>query len=214
MATATQTPFVTMSPATQPARLPMPTTPTAGQPVRRWPLTVDDYHRLAEIGVFAPEESVELIDGDVFLLSPIRSRHAACVRRLDDRLRERLGRRAIVSVQCPVRLDARSEPEPDLALLRSRADYYADGHPSAADTLLLIEVMAAAPDYDRGVKLALYARSGVAEVWLVDLASERVEAYRRPMGALYTETRIHLRGQVLAPQSFPDVKLGVDAVLG
>jgi Uma2 family endonuclease len=199
--------------ATQPATIPMPAIPQV-QAVRRWPLTVDDYHRLAEVGVFSPEEGVELIEGDVFLLSPIRSRHAACVRRLDDRLRERLGRRAIVSVQCPLRLGAHSEPEPDLALLRSRADYYADGHPSSPDVLLLIEVMETTRDYDRGVKLALYARSGIAEVWLVDLPSERIEVHRRPLGDIYTETRIHPRGQVVAPQAFPDVKLAADAILG
>lgn len=213
MATATETPLVTMTPAT-----PTPTAPLSATPqkaaVRRWPLTVDDYHRLTEIGVFSPDEGVELIEGDVFLLSPIRSRHAACVRRLDDRLRERLGRRAIVSVQCPVRIGMHSEPEPDLALLRTRADYYADGHPGPLDVLLLIEVMETTSDHDRGVKLALYARSGVAEVWLVDLPGERIEVHRRPLGDIYSETRILPRGQVLAPEAFPDVKLGVDALLG
>jgi Uma2 family endonuclease len=211
MESAMQSPIVTV-PLTQTATVPMSSARTNS--ARRWPLTVDDYHRLTEVGVFSQDDGVELIDGDVFLLSPLCCRHAACVRRLDDRLRERVARRAIVSVQSPIRIDDYSEPEPDLALLRTRPDYYAAGHPGARDVLLLVEVMDNTADYDRGVKLALYARSGVAEVWLVDLRSERIEAHRRPQGNFYSEVQIVPRGQLLALQSFPDVKLGVDAILG
>ncbi len=126
----------------------------------------------------------------------------------------RARRRALIRVQGPIRLDDRSEPEPDLAILRPRPDFYSSGHPTPADVFFIVEVMDTTADYDRGVKLAIYARANIAEVWLIDLNRELVEVYRRPIGEIYTENRILPRGQVVAPGAFPDVELAVDAILG
>jgi Uma2 family endonuclease len=175
---------------------------------------VAEYYRMAEVGILGPEERLELIDGEVIARSPIGHRHAACVSRLDDLIREELRKRAIVSVQNPSRWDDHSEPQPDMALLRPRADYYASGHPGPSDVFLVIEVMDATANDDRATKLRLYARAEVAEVWLVDLGGQVVEAYRRPAAGAYTERSVYQRGQSLAPSAFRDLLLSVDAILG
>jgi Uma2 family endonuclease len=185
---------------------------TAERPRRRF--SVSEYDRIAEAGILKPTERVELIDGEIIVMSPTGSRHAACVDRLSTWLHDLLKARAILRVQGPLRLDDLSEPEPDLVALRPRSDFYASGHPGAGDCYLVIEVCDSSASYDRGTKLPLYARAGVPEVWLVDLNRELVESYRGPLGELYTENRTLPRGQSLAPEAFPDVVLGVDAILG
>ena len=182
--------------------------------VRRWRFNVDEYYRMAEAGIFHEDSRVELIEGDIIAMSPIGSRRAACVVRLTALLTSALGIRAFLSPQNPIRLDDHSEPEPDVMLLTPKDDYYASAHPGAADVLLLVEVMNTSADDDRKVKLGLYARSGVPEVWLVDLKGELVEVYRRPAGEAYAENSEIRRGQSLAPGAFPDVVLGVDAIFG
>jgi Uma2 family endonuclease len=117
-------------------------------------------------------------------------------------------------VQNPLRLDDHTEPLPDLMLLRPRGDFYSASHPVPADVLLLIEVMDSSADYDRNVKLPLYARSGVPEVWLIDLNRELVETHRRPVGAVYSENRLLPRGQRLAPEALADLEIAVDEILG
>lgn len=169
---------------------------------------------MAEAGVLRHGERAELIDGDVIPVSPIGSRHAGAVRRLSALFQNAVGDRAIVSPQCPVRLDQHSEPEPDVALLRFRPDCYASDHPGPQDVLLVVEVMDSTAANDRGVKLALYARFAVSEVWLVDLKREQIESYRAPSGECYTERAVFPRGIRLAPAALPDVVLPVDGVLG
>jgi Uma2 family endonuclease len=181
---------------------------------RRYRFSVDDYHRMAEAGVFRGHPRVELLEGDVFVMTPIGNRHAACVDRLTLLFCKAFGEIAQVRTQGPVRLSDSSEPEPDLLLLKPRADFYATAHPVASDVLLLVEVMDTSADYDRGKKLVLYAREGVGEVWLVDLNRELVEAYRRPVGEVYTENRVVPRGLSVAPGAFPEAVFRVDAILG
>jgi Uma2 family endonuclease len=187
---------------------------TATPPLERYRFTVDDYHRMAEAGILNEDDPVELIEGEIIIMSPIGLRHLACVDRLNTLLAPGLGPRAIVRVQGSVRLSDRSEPEPDVILLRPRPDFYATSPATPADVLWLIEVMDSSASYDRGVKLGLYARSDVAEVWLVDLNEEQVELYRKPLSGRYTEISIRPRGQSVAPEAFPDFVLGVDAILG
>src|SRR5689334_7852246 len=116
--------------------------------------TVDDYTRMADAGILSEDDRVELIEGAVVEMSPFRRLHAACVDRLNAWLNRLLGASAIVRVQSPIRLSDYSEPQPDIALLRPRADFYASGHPGPRDVLLVIEVADTSLDYDRGVKLA------------------------------------------------------------
>lgn len=176
--------------------------------------TVEDVHRLAELGFLREDSRIELIDGDLIAMCPIGSRHASGVERLAFLFASRLGGRAMVRHQNPIRLDEHSEPEPDLMLVRPREDFYASAHPAPADVLLLIEVMDSSADYDRGTKLGLYARFGVPEVWLIDLNEARVEQHRVPDKGTYTERLIRSRGQSVSPAALPDVELTVDEILG
>ncbi len=182
------------------------------RPYTTWRFTVEDYHRLAEAGILGEDDRVELIEGDLVMSSPISSRHAACVKRLNALFNAALQGRAIVGVQDPLRLGEHSEPEPDLMLLRPREDFYRDAHPGPEDVYLVIEVSETSLAYDREVKLPLYARFGVPEVWLVNLVEDRLEVYRTPRGGSYTHKAVYTQGRV-APQAFPDLGLDVAVIL-
>ena len=182
--------------------------------VVRHRFSVEDYHRMAQAGILGEDDRVELIDGEIVDMAPIGPRHAASVDRLVRLLWRGLEDRAIVRVQSPVRLGEHSEPQPDVALLRPRADYYASAHPTAAEVLLVVEVAETSADYDRQVKVPLYARHGVGEVWLVDLERGQVEVYRRPGGGGYGEVVVLGRGERVSPGAFPELSLAVDDILG
>lgn len=176
--------------------------------------TVSEYHRMAEAGILGEDDRVELIEGEIVEMSPIGSRHAACVRRLNSLFGSRVGERAIVDVQNPVRLGEHSEPQPDLVLLRFRPDLYAAAHPGPEDVLLLVEVVETSGVYDRGVKVPLYAKAGIREVWLADLAEDRVEVYRQPSPQGYRLVQYLRRGDRLVPQALPGLDVAVEEVLG
>lgn len=176
--------------------------------------TVDEFDRMAESGILTEDDRVELIAGEIVEMTPIGSRHAACVSRLAHWLWEALRGRAIVHPQNPLRLGDRSETQPDILLLRPRDDYYASAHPTADDVFLLIEVADRSLRHDRSVKVPLYARHGIREVWLVDLVSDAVEVHRKPAPDGYSDSQRFARGATLAPEALPDLSLTVDAILG
>jgi Uma2 family endonuclease len=182
--------------------------------LRRHRLTVDAYCRMAEAGVLAPDARVELIDGEIVDMAPMNSRHASAVARLSAMLNAAVGGQALVWCQLPLRLGDRSEPEPDLMLLAPRDDFYAPAHPTAADVLLLIEVSNSTARYDREIKLPLYARHGVREVWIVDLDNRLLRTCRRPVGDGYTETVETARPGVLSPEALPSVRIDASPLLG
>lgn len=175
---------------------------------------VAEYYRMTEAGILSEDDRVELIEGEILETSPIGSRHSACVNRLNMLLIRQAGQDTIVSVQNPIRLDEYSEPQPDVALLRSREDFYAEGHPTPSDVLIVIEVAGTSVEYDRDVKVPLYARAGIAEVWLINLPQDRIEIYAEPQNGAYGELRQATRGESIASRIIPALKLGVDAVLG
>lgn len=176
--------------------------------------TVEDYYAMAEAGVLAAEDRVELIDGEILEMSPIGSRHAAHVNRLNRWLTLALGERAVLSVQNPLRLDDFAEPEPDLAVLRPREDFYAEAHPGPLDVLLLIEVSDSSLVFDRQVKLPIYAAHGILEVWVVNLIESRIEVHHTPQGREYKETWVPRRGERLAPRAFPELEITAEDALG
>jgi Uma2 family endonuclease len=183
--------------------------------VRKRRFTVDEYQRMGETGILAADEQVELIAGRIVVREPIGSRHAGTVDRLTRLWTSRLGERAIVRIQNPVRFAKDdSEVQPDVLLLRPRGDFYTTSHPVAADVLLLIEVADTTVRLERRVRLPLYARVGVREAWLCDLVSQRVEVHREPRGNRYRAVRALARGESLASLAFPDVALVVDDLLG
>ena len=183
--------------------------------LRRYRFTVDEYDRLAAAGVLTQCDRVELLDGEIVEMSPIGDRHASVVARISHVFSQRLGDRSIVWGQNPLGLRVvRSVPQPDVTLLRPRADFYAAGRPGPDDVRLLVEVMDTSAETDRGVKLPLYARAGVGEVWLADLNADCLEVYRRPTASGYTDARALRRGERVAPQAFADLALTVDELLG
>lgn len=176
--------------------------------------TVDEYHRMAEVGVLTEDDRVELINGEIVEMPPIGDRHAGTLDHLATLLFSHLRHAVQVRVQGPIHLDERSEPQPDLTLLRQRADFYRGAHPRPEDVLLVVEIADTTPAFDRAVKLPLYARSGIAEAWLVDLRGGRLEVHRRPTGEGYGEVRTMRRGETVSPLAFPDVALPVAEILG
>lgn len=177
-------------------------------------MRADEYQRLAGAGVLSPDLRVELIDGEIIEMAPIGSRHWATVNRIDELLKQAVGARAIVSSQSSFRLDAYSEPEPDLALFKRRQDFYASALPAAADTLLIIEVSDSSVTYDRQVKLPLYARAGIPEVWIVDLDADLLRMYRDPKDDDYLHATATASPGVVTIAALPGVTLDLTGLFG
>jgi len=181
--------------------------------VLRRHFTAGEYHRMAQAGILHEDDRVELIEGEIVEMAPIGSRHAACVIRLTQLFSQYSGEVFLVNVHNPISLSEHSEPQPDVTLLRPRSDYYADSHPGPEDILLVIEVCDTCADYDRGVKVPLYGRSGIGEVWLVDLAGESIEVYRSPNPEGYDQVQRIQLGQPLGPEALPDLVVGAADIL-
>ncbi len=129
----------------------------------RYRLTVAEYHRLHELGVFDEDSRIELIEGDLIAMPPIGSQHAGHL----DRIAQPIFRQTtqgIVRVQSPIKLGDHSEPQPDLTILRYREDFYTGAHPTPSDVMLIIEIADSTLHYDRDTKIPLYAKAGIPEV--------------------------------------------------
>jgi Uma2 family endonuclease len=172
---------------------------------------VHEYHRMIEAGIIREGSRVQLIEGEVLEKAAMGSRHAACVNRLFNRC---VGENVIVSVQCPIRLGESSEPEADIALLKPRDDFYANGHPTPEDVPLLVEVSDTSLRHDRETKLSLYARAGISEVWIVNLPEETIEIHPRPATGKYRETVRAKRGEKATSRTVPGFELAVEDILG
>jgi Uma2 family endonuclease len=183
------------------------------QIAKRW-FTVAQYNRMGETGILTEDDRVELIEGEIIEMSPIGRRHAACVGRLTNLFGRLLAERAIVWVQNPIVLNDYSEPQPDVALLRRRDDFYERSLPTPDDVLLVVEVADTTLEYDRQIKAPLYARAGIAEVWIVNLMDEKIEIYVQPMNDAYQSKREAKRGETLNSPSAFNVTLDVDDILG
>lgn len=181
--------------------------------VRRF--TVSEYHRMAEAGILGEDDLIELLDGHLYVKSPIGSQHAACVNRLTRLFVLAARDQAIVHVQNPILLDPDSEPEPDVALLTPRDDAYAARHPRPDEVMLVVEVSGSTLAFDRDVKLPLYARAGIPEVWLAALDEDQIHIYRHPEADRYAEHATHERGDMLTVQALPEAgPFAVKDVLG
>lgn len=176
--------------------------------------TVEEYERMGQVGILGGDDRVELLDGEIVAMSPIGPKHAGVVDVLAEELILALGRRAAVRVQNPVRLPPRSEPEPDILVARRRRDSYRSSHPTAEDTLLVVEVADSSLETDRAVKLPIYARQGIPEVWIVDLAADVIHLHRDPADGAYRRVSVAGAGDVLVPVLLPDVALPVADLLG
>lgn len=168
-----------------------------------------DYHAMGAAGILAPDERVELMEGEVVAMAPIGSRHAACVLLLNRvfSTSSRLAGRTLVQVQNPLAASDRSETQPDLMLLAPRDDAYAAAHPGPQDVLLLVEVADSSLQYDRRAKIPFYAEIGVREVWLIDLVHDRLEAHTQPAPDGYRVTRRFEPGESVEPSAFPGLRV-------
>ena len=173
--------------------------------------TVEEYHRMAEAGLFEGQR-VELIHGKIVDMSPSKSKHASMIVKLTNILSKLLSNKYLISVQNPLPIDGYSEPEPDLMILNFKDDFYAEAHPTAKDTLLLIEVADSSLEKDQKVKLPLYAGAGIPEVWIVNLQDHQLEQYREPSEKDYTSIRILRTGDVVEHSAVG--KIEVKQILG
>lgn len=168
---------------------------------------------MAQAGILTEDDRVELIEGEVIEMSPIGSRHAACVNRLNNLLSRLAGRKMIVSVQNPIHIDEFSAPQPDVALLRWREDFYAGSHPAAPDVLIVIEVADTSVEYDRKKKLPLYARAGIPEVWLANLPEDRFEIHAQPRDGEYHSVTIVRRDESINSPTVAGLTVNVSEIL-
>jgi len=175
--------------------------------------SVDEYYKLAEIGILSEDDRVELIEGHIVEMEPKSPRHASCVMRLNHLLQIILDHRAILSVHSPVRFDQFNEPEPDVMILKWKDDYYASGHPGAGDVLLLIEASDTSLRYDRDVKLPIYSRVGIPEVWIVDLQSRQLEMFTQPSNEGFASHRTLKPGDSVSLSAFDDISLAVADII-
>jgi Uma2 family endonuclease len=173
-----------------------------------------EYHRMVEAGILHEDSPVELIDGEILQMSPIGRRHRAGVDRITDIFVPAVRDVAIVRVQSSIVLEERSEPEPDVAILRRRDDFYADADETPQDVLLVIEVADSSETYDRQVKAPLYARNGIPELWIVSLNRDQILLHREPTPEGYATIRVARRGESISPLAFPNLIIAVDAILG
>ena len=176
--------------------------------------TVDEYHRMAEAGVLDAEDRVELVEGEVLRMSGIGARHLGCVNRFIDQFAAAFRGRAVVSPQHPVRVDAYNEPQPDVALLEMRRDFYASKIPASADVLLVVEVSDTTLRYDREVKLPHYAAAGIPECWIVDLEAGVLGVHREPSGRMYMASRVLGPNDDVSVLAFPETSFKVAELLG
>ena len=179
--------------------------------------TLDEYHKLGELGFLHEDDHIQLIRGELIQMASKGRLHETCLRNLLRELPKLVGDRAILQSQAPIIVPPNSEPEPDFAILQSREDYYLSAHPSGEDVLLVMEVSDSSIDYDRDVKQSLYAEARVSDYWIFNLFDYQLEIYSAPyqndFGKFgYLNKRIVLPHQKVALSCFPDLLLDLSRV--
>ena len=175
--------------------------------------TVDEYYRMAEVGILHPDERVELINGEIILMVPIGPLHAETVEHWSNVLKERVGGPYTVRSQNPVKLGENLEPVPDLAIVLRRASGFFGSHPGPDETLMVIEVSDTTLAYDRGTKVNLYAQANIPETWVMNLVEDCIESFTGPGPEGYSNHTIYRRGDTISPSTLPDVEFAVDDLL-
>lgn len=176
-------------------------------------ISLEEYERMIATGLLTKAEKVELIEGEIVEMSPIGEAHACCVRALNRLFHLNAADSFLVDVQSPLRMGAWSLPQPDVAVLRNTPERYRERHPGPEDTFLVIEVCDSSLDPDLRVKVPLYARCGVAEVWLIDLPGERIHRFRSPREGRWDHSDVVSRGGEVAPAALPALRLQVNDIL-
>jgi Uma2 family endonuclease len=181
---------------------------------QRRPITVEEFYRMAEHGIIGPDERIELLEGELIVVPPMNQPHASGVARLNELFVTRLGTRVVVMPQLPIRLSEISEPLPDFSILLRRSDFYVEDRVTPRAAYALVECSDSSLSFDRGPKLNAYAKSGVAEYWIVNLPERQVEIHRKPHNLGYAERTVAKPGESVAFAGIPDVAFAVDELLG
>jgi Uma2 family endonuclease len=179
--------------------------------------TLDEYHRLTELGFFHEDDRLELINGEIIEMASKGKAHETCLRNLWKQLPKLVGDRATLQSQAPITLPPNSEPEPDFAIVKNKEDNYLSAHPAPTDVLLVIEVSDSSLDYDQVVKIPLYAQAGISDYWIFNLFDNHLECYSEPyqdsLGKYgYSNKRIVLPTQVIALPCFPELSLDLTRI--
>ncbi len=184
------------------------------QRIRQRRFTIEEYYKMSDAGILREDDRVELIEGEIVEMSPVGTPHSSSVVRLTRLLILAVGDKAVVSTQNPIRLGKRSQPEPDILILKPRGDDYAEAHPEPKDVLWLIEVSDTTLNYDRTTKLSLYARFNVPETWIVNLTDKRLEIYREPSPRGYKLARFLEGTDTASPERLPKFSVSVKSIFG
>jgi Uma2 family endonuclease len=179
---------------------------------RRW--TRKEYYRAAEAGIFRPDERLELLDGEILeKMSPQNPPHATGIEDAADALGQAFGPGYRVRQQLPLVLTDRSEPEPDVVVARGTRRDYRARHPTAAQTVLVVEIADSSLRLDRSRKLRSYARAGIPEYWIVNLPERQLEVYRDPSGARYRSVIFYTETEAVVPLHAPQSSIRVADLL-
>jgi Uma2 family endonuclease len=176
--------------------------------------TVDDYYRMAEVGILPDDVRVELVGGEIIEMTAMGALHAAAVTRFSHLIVPPLKGKALVRPQLPLRLDDLNEPEPDIAVLKPRSDFYSSGHPGSADVFLVVEIADTSLRYDRDVKALVYAVAAIPELWILDLQGGALLVFRKPSDKGFESILTLPRGSSVSPLAFPEIIFPVDDILG
>jgi Uma2 family endonuclease len=186
--------------------------PTQSTAPAKHRFTVEQYYKMADVGILTIEERTELIEGEIIEMSPIGAKHAGSINRLNRKFSAIVGNQAIIAVQNSISLNGYSEPQPDLAILHWREDFYTQSLPTPSEIFLLIEVADSTLKYDREVKAPLYAKAGIPELWIVNLEAQVFEVYRQPSESGYQQMQIYAKGQTIQLEQLPNVEIEIDFV--
>ncbi len=162
-------------------------------------LTNTEYHKMIAAGILHEDEHLELIQGKLIQMSPIGAKHAACLRHVDKLLNSIVSEQVLISTQNPIVLGDGTEPEPDIALLKMREDFYARAHPTPKDIYFLIEIADYSLDYDRQIKVPIYAKTGIAQVWIIDVNDPKIIVHDNPLLGSYQNTKTYTHGNLELP---------------
>ncbi len=175
--------------------------------------TVQEYHHMSEVGILDANERTELITGKIVLMTAKGTPHVLTLRLLASSLEKSLDGSVLVSTQEPIRLDDFSEPEPDLAIVKGTMFDYADRHPSPEDVYLVVEVADSTLKKDCEVKDKLYARSNIADYWVIDVSNRQAHIFRTPTPNGYASHLILTESQAISPLAFPSIVLPISSIL-
>lgn len=175
--------------------------------------TVEEYHRLSEMGLLTGADRTELLAGQIILMAAKGTPHVTSLQLLADQLRDQLGKSALIRLQDPIQLDDQSEPEPDLVVVRGMVLDYADRHPQPSDVYLVVEIADSTLKQDCEVKDKLYAQAKIADYWVVDVRNRQLHIFRNPSPTGYTSHLILQEPHQISPLAFPDLTLALTAIL-